>query len=350
MLCKEGGEPLIKGISLVKKRIGLRIKTSLKNRKEIVNQILKQRIITILFAIIILVLILIVFFPENFLSFANLNATFGSISFDAITAFGMTILLAGGLIDISVGSVMSFVGASTAAVMKYGGVDVISSIIIGLMIAISIGAANGFIVGKIGVNPLITTIAMMGGLKGAAILVVGENRATISGLPDMFGKFGQYSIFNFQLHFWIMIGILVIFQYLLSKSRFFRKYYYMGSNKSAAEVSGINIDNMKVIAFILSALFAGVSGILFAARLAAGTADLGDGAELRVITAALIGGASLSGGRGTILGTFLGVVFMALVRNFLILAEIPVYWYGVVVSSVLLVAVILITFPFASRT
>jgi ribose transport system permease protein len=326
-----------------------KIDTGIKKRENIVKNILKQRIITILCAIIILAAILITLFQDDFLSLPNLTATFGSIAFDAITAYGMTLLLAGGLIDISVGSIMSFVGASTAAIMHYGSVGVLSSIFIGLVIAIAIGTANGLIVGKVGVNPLITTIAMMGGLKGAAILVVGENRATISGLPEMFGRIGQYRIFNFQLHFWIMIGLLVVLQYLLSKSRFFRKYYYMGSNQSAAEVSGININNMKVIAFILSALFAGLSGILFASRLAAGTADLGDGAELRVITAALIGGASLSGGRGTILGTFLGVVFMALVRNFLILAEIPVYWYDVVVSSVLLVAVILISVPIGTK-
>ena len=294
-----------------------------------------------LIAIIILVIIIIIFYPDNFLTFDNFSATFGSIPFDAITACGMTILLIGGLIDISVGSTMSFVGAITALAMKDWGFDVFSSIIFGLIVATAVGAINGLIVGKIGVNPLITTIAMMGGLSGASILVVGANRATISGLPDIFGNIGQYRIFGFVSSFWIMIIILILFQYLVSKSRFFRKYHFIGSNQIAARISGINVSNMKVIGFIISALFAGLAGILFASRLGAGTADLGDGAELRVITACILGGASLSGGRGTIIGTFFGVVFMALLKNFLLLAEIPVYWYGIITSLVLLSAVIL---------
>jgi ribose transport system permease protein len=310
-----------------------------KDRNRFLRLIIEQRPITLGITIIITIIIMGIIYKGKFLSFANLSAAFGSIPFDIITACGMTILLIGGLIDLSVGSVMSLAGAVTAYALKYMGFDVVPAILLGLLAALAVGAINGVVVAKVGVNPLITTIATMGAVSGIAVITVGMRTGSITGLPYSFGIIGQFRIFNFILPFWIMIVIVALLQFLLFKGRFFRKYYYIGDNSIAAKFSGINVDRWKFIAFLLSAGLAGVSGILFAARISSAVTTIGLGAELRVLTACVLGGAALSGGKGSIFGSFLGVVFLALINNILLITGVSVIWYSVVTASILLLAV-----------
>jgi ribose/xylose/arabinose/galactoside ABC-type transport system permease subunit len=138
-----------------------------------------------------------------------------------------------------------------------------------------------------------------------------------------------------------MIVVAVLFGFLLARSRFFRQYYYIGNNAAAARLSGINVPWLETVAFTLMGLLAGLAGIAFASRVGTSVSIAGDGAELRVITAAILGGASLSGGKGTIVGALLGVSFVALIGNTLIIGSVSAYWQSIITGIVLVAAVAL---------
>jgi ribose transport system permease protein len=125
----------------------------------------------------------------------------------------------------------------------------------------------------------------------------------------------------------------------MGHTRFFRQFYFLGSNAKAAHLSGINVEGLQIISFVIMALLAGVAGILYAARIATASSTIGVGAELQAITAAILGGASLSGGRGTIWGALVGVFFMALMQNVLIIARFSSEWQGIILGAVLVAAV-----------
>jgi ribose transport system permease protein len=136
-----------------------------------------------------------------------------------------------------------------------------------------------------------------------------------------------------------MMVLAALAHYLLRHTRYFRQLYYIGSNAKAARLSGIQVDRMQVLAFVLMSMIAGTAGLAFAARVGTAVSAAGAGAELRVITAVILGGASLSGGKGTIVGALIGVAFMALVSNMLIIARVSSYWQGIVIGIVLILAV-----------
>ncbi|MCD6343539.1 MAG: ABC transporter permease, partial [Spirochaetaceae bacterium] len=142
---------------------------------------------------------------------------------------------------------------------------------------------------------------------------------------------------------------LIIGDVLLRRSRFFRQSYYIGGNERAARLSGIPVDRMKILGYMLTGLFAGISGIVMTARLGAASVTAGSGMELRVITAVIIGGASLNGGEGSILGAFLGTLLMALITNALTLLGVDVYWQTFVIGATLLMAVLIDTLSKRNR-
>jgi ribose/xylose/arabinose/galactoside ABC-type transport system permease subunit len=138
---------------------------------------------------------------------------------------------------------------------------------------------------------------------------------------------------------WYMFLIVLLFHYLTTYSVFFRRYYYIGGNEKAADLSGIRVKRMKLYGFVLSALLAGIAGILMTSRLGAAISSLGKGMELRVITAVILGGASLAGGQGRIIGALLGTLFMGLIANVMILARISGSWQEIVTGLILIGAI-----------
>jgi ribose transport system permease protein len=158
-------------------------------------------------------------------------------------------------------------------------------------------------------------------------------------LPDSFLVIGQSRFLSMQLPFWFALFIVIIFSILVGNFSFFKRYYYIGGNERAARLSGIPVDRMKIIAFVLSAILAGLAGILLTARMGGSMITFGQGMEMRVITAAILGGASLKGGVGVIPGAFLGTIFMALLSNLMIIAKVSVYWQQIIIGIILLIAV-----------
>jgi len=294
---------------------------------------------TMLLALIVFQIILFsILFPISFPNFDNFAAILRNLAIDGIMAVGMMLLMIGGMFDLSVGGMLSMAGVITGWLMKSAGFPVWAAILAGLAVAAVGGLLNGLVVARLQVNPLITTLGTMGIFRGIAVLVGGPG---ISFLPESFKSIGQSQLLGIQSPVWLMLIIAALFAYLMSRTRFFRQYYYIGANRKAATLSGIDVTRMQIIGFMLMGILAGLSGIVFASRLGTSVSIAGDGAELRVITAVILGGASLTGGKGTIWGALLGVAFIALISNALISSRISSYWQGIIVGLVLVLAVAL---------
>jgi len=279
-----------------------------------------------------------ILYPISFFSWDNLNAVLRNLAFEGILAIGMMILLVSGEFDLSVGAMASMIGIITAWLMKVAGLPVPLAVVLGLTIAAAAGAVNGFFVAKLRVNALITTLGTMGIFQGVALLVGGPG---ITFLPESFSRVGQAELLGLQLPVWLLGALAISAHILLTHSRFFRQYYYVGNNAKAARLSGMHVERLQILAFTMMGAIAGLAGIVYASRIATATATVGFGAELQAIAAVILGGASLSGGKGTIWGAMIGVFFMALVKNVLIIARVSSEWQGIVLGSVLVLAVAL---------
>lgn len=295
-------------------------------------------------ATVILIIIAIGFtislFSPYFLTQNNLISTAIGLSTDGIVAVGMTVALVSGGFDFSVGSVMALSGV-TAGVLYLGGMDIWAACLIALFIGAFCGLINGFFIGKVGINPFITTLAVMGIARGGSYVLTQGTPVSLFNLPKSFAYIGQGKVLGMPLIVIIFILISIIGDFLLRRSEPLRKVFYTGSSERAAIFSGINTSRVKMGVYLFVAILASIAGILNIARfnVATPTAGLGTDVSMRSISAAVIGGASLSGGEGTILGAVLGVILLNLINNGLILLNVPVYWQDFVNGVILLTAV-----------
>jgi ribose transport system permease protein len=301
-----------------------------------IKKLLQDRVYSLGITIAIICVVASIVFPNNFPTFENLSQVMLNLSIDTVVAVGMMLLLISGAFDLSVGSVVAFSGGLTANLMFFYGVPVPLAILAGLASAVLVGWINGYLIAYQGVNPMIQTLAMMGIVRGGALLVAG---AGIQNLPYWFSAIGQSKLLGIQMPVWYMLLIVGVFSFLVNKTVFFRRYYYIGGNEKAAELSGIRVKQMKMYGFILSAALAGVAGILLSSRLGAAMSTLGRGLELRVITAVILGGASLSGGVGKIPGALLGAMFMGIVANIMVIARVSGFWQEIILGIILIFAV-----------
>jgi len=268
----------------------------------------------------------------------NLKSLVLNLSTESIVAIGMMILLISGCFDLSAGSVFGLSGAIAARMMYFYHYPVWISVVMGLIVCIAIGAFNGFLIAKVGVNPLIVTLAMMGLVRGFVRIVAGTG---LIGFPDAFTNISGTIVFGLRMPVWYMVILTALFSYLVYKTVFFRKFYYIGANEQAAKLSGINVVRMRIISFMLMSGLSGFAGIIFSSRIESALSTLGVGMELRSITACVLGGASLSGGQGGVFGAVLGTLFVAVINNLMIIGKVNTYWQKVVVGTILLIAVTL---------
>lgn len=299
---------------------------------------LSDRVITLSSTIVLLGIILSITFPQQFASWDNFSQILLNLSIDTIVAVGMMVLMIGGMFDLSVGSIVAFSGGMAAYLMYYLAVPAPLACLAGIAAAIMVGWTNGYLIAKLGINPMIQTLAMMGIVRGLALMLSG---AGLQNLPWEYLILGQSKLLGIAMPIWYMFGVVALFHVLVERSSFFRRYYFIGGNEKAARLSGIQVERMKIWAFVLSALLAGIAGILLSSRLGAALSTSGRGLELRVITAVILGGASLAGGQGRVLGAFLGALFMALINNALIIGRVSGYWQEVILGIILILAVAL---------
>ena len=276
----------------------------------------------------------------HFLTVDNLMSIAIGLSAEGIVVVGMTIALVSGGFDFSVGSVMALSGV-TAGALYLAGVNIWAACVVALLVGMSFGLMNGFFIGKVGLNPFITTLAFMGIARGGSYVLTQGSPISILGVSDAFTFIGQGKIFGVPFIVIVFIIIAIICDYMMRKSEPLRKVFYTGSNEKAAILSGINTANIKIGVYLFVAILASIAGILNMARFTVATPAAGLGADvsMRSISAAVIGGVSLSGGEGTILGAVLGVILLNLINNGLILLNIPVYWQDLINGVILIGAV-----------
>lgn len=284
--------------------------------------------------------VIMTFASPIFLTSGNILANLLGLSIESIVAIGMTILLVSGGFDMSVGATVALTGA-VAAMCMVNGVPVPLAILIGLALGALIGIINGLIIAKIGINPFITTLGMMSIVRGF-LLVVTQAR-NIAGLPDSFKIIGQGNLLGVQFPIIFALVLIVIGDLLLRKSRFFRQNYYIGGNEKAAILTGIDVNRLKIFNYGLTGFLAALAGLIMTARLGTASTTAGTGLELKVISSVIIGGASLQGGEGTVVGSFLGSLLMSIIVNSLTLLGVDIYWNTLVIGATLLIAVMIDT-------
>lgn len=270
-----------------------------------------------------------------FLSTANLSAVATNAAGTGILAVGMMILMVSGVFDLSIGGALVLTGV-ISAIAANDGVPVPLAWLVGVGVGLLCGVVNGFVVTRIGLNALITTLATAAVFTGMAQLF---SQTGVTSIVPGYQTLGQDEILSLQLPVWIALGLVVVFTVLLKYHRWFRYLFAVGGNEWAARVCGINTRRIRFNAFMLMGVLVGIAGVLTASRFAAAELSAGDNVPLNVITASVLGGAALTGGAGSIPGAALAVFFIALVQDALIILNIGVFWQQIIVGGILLVAV-----------
>jgi ribose transport system permease protein len=291
----------------------------------------------VLVGVILIFWILMSFVAVSFKNPSNIKAIFLGLSTEAIIAIGMANLLISGGLDLSVGSTLALGGVVSCLCMK-AGLLVPISIIIGILTGSLVGFVNGTIVANWRINPLIVTLGMQTVVRGFTLILAGGT--AIIGLPKSFTSIGKGKILGIQYPIIITLVLIILGDILLRKSRFFRQNFYIGGNEKAALMTGISVKKIKIFNYVLISTLAAFAGVLMSARLAAASVNIGIGIEMNVIAACVIGGASLSGGEGSIIGAFFGTLLLATIINSLNLLGVDVYWQNIVSGIILIVAVV----------
>jgi ribose/xylose/arabinose/galactoside ABC-type transport system permease subunit len=273
----------------------------------------------------------------GFLSVANAVNIALSIAIIGILAVGMTAIILTGGIDLSVGSVLALAGVS-AAIAAAHGVPAILVVIIGLGVGAATGVVNGTLIAYLRVPPFVATLAMLTVARGLAF-IVSEGRS-IGGLPRWFGAFGSKVVYGVPAPVLVMIAVMAAGAFVLSRMVLGRHIYALGGNAEAAWLAGINIKGVTWIVYTLNGALAGLGGLVLASRLGAGVPNAGIQYELDVIAAVVVGGTSLSGGRGSIGSTLWGTVFIGVLTNGLNLANVDPYVQKIALGVVIVIAVI----------
>lgn len=296
---------------------------------------IRELTLMVLIAVIIIVMSNV---NPYFLSFSNFRAVAVGMAPTAIIVIGMAILLASGGFDLSVGSVMAL-SSTVVAMLLLAGLPIPLAVLCGLVLGACLGVVNGLLVTGLGINPLIATLGTMSIARGIALVLT--EGFSVSSLPPAFGWIGKADVGGFPVIVIVTLILVLVFDLAVRHTRFFRQVYFIGANEKAAMLSGIHVNRVRIIAYALTGVLAALAGVLLASRLMSGTPTAGNGIELQVLAAAVIGGASLRGGEGTILGAFLGVVFVALINNTMTMLAVSIYWQMIVIGSVLVAAVAL---------
>jgi len=279
------------------------------------------------------------FFSPYFLSQSNLITILQQISIITIIAIGATLVIIGGGIDLSVGSVASLCGLITAGLIVNNGFTVIVSLFLGLLAGLVVGIINGIITVKARIPSFIVTLAMMQIARGIGYIYTGG--FPISGFSESFRNLGRGYLGPFPIPVIIMISLVIIGEFILQRTILGRYIYAIGGNKEAAQLSGVPVVLIEIFTFALGGLLAGLGGLILIARLGSGEPTAGMGYEFNAITAVILGGCSLKGGIGNIIGTLQGALIIGILNNGMVLMGVNTFYQYVITGLVLLVAVIL---------
>lgn len=273
---------------------------------------------------------------STFLSATDIEAMLIGMSYLGIIAVGQAILLVSGEFDLSVGSNAGLCAVGSAWIMTHG-VPAVPGIILGICIGATVGAVNAFVVVKLGIPAFIATIGMLYIAQGVTLLI--SNGYPIYPLPKLIGSLGSARVLHISYSFVVLIVLVVLGELLLRRTTYGRACYATGGNREVARIAGINTNRVKAINFVLTGALAGAAGILVMASVASANSDIGGGYELLVIAGTVIGGVSLFGGIGTVIGAFLGSLLLQVVQSGLVVDGMSANWQTVAVGSIMILAV-----------
>jgi putative xylitol transport system permease protein len=300
----------------------------------------------LIYFVFIGICVILAFATPNFFTPSNLVNIVRQSSFRTIMAVGMTFVILTAGIDLSVGGIIALSGVVGCLALVRSNVSPPLAALIGIGAGVGVGVAlggiNGIAVTRFNLPPFIATLAIwfIAGRDGGLAYLVNDGQP-VSNLPNAFLVLGAGSIGSVPIPIIFMIVVVVIGHLVLTHTKFGRYVYAVGGNEEAAWLSGINVSRVKLAVYVISGLLAALAGMLLAARLASGDPKTGIGQELDVIAAVVVGGTSLFGGRGTILGTVVGALIIGVLNNGLNLLDISSYWQPVVKGGVILLAVLI---------
>lgn len=286
--------------------------------------------------------IIISFLSDRFMTGSNIFNIFRQTSYNAIIAVGMTFVILTGGIDLSVGSTFAFSGA-IAAFLVGSGYNPYIAMLAALVVGAGVGVTNGIVITKGKLQPFIVTLATMTIFRGVT-LVFTDGKPISAGYEknaEIFSKIGNGYTFGVPNPILIMIFIVVLGYFILRHTTIGRYVYAIGGNEEAAKLSGINVHRIKIFVYGISGFLAALAGIIITSRLSSAPPTAGTGYELDAIAAVVLGGTSLAGGIGSILGTIVGALIIGILNNALNLLDVTSYYQLLVKGLVILVAVLL---------
>lgn len=307
------------------------------NKNSVIDKIVNSRELSLLIVLIAGSAVMGVS-SQHFLKFSNMNSILLGLTVEGVMVIGMSLLLISGGLDLSVGSTMCLTGVVTGLCLT-AGLPIPLAILAGLMVAASIGFINGILIAKLNLNPFITTLGMSIAVRGF-LLIISDGKSVLN-LPDAFNVIGRGKLLGIQYPVYVMIVLLIVMDYMIRKNKYFRQSYYVGGNEKAAKMNGINVTKVKLVNYMVIAILSGVVGILITARFGSASVTIGQNSALNVITAAIIGGASLNGGKGTVLGAFMGAMFLQVLSSSLNLLGVDINYQSFITGVILIIAIIM---------
>jgi inositol transport system permease protein len=283
----------------------------------------------------------------RFLSADNLFNVMRQISITGLIAIGMTFVILTGGIDLSVGSLLALAGIAAAVVAKGGnqntlslsaeeaaGYGVVAAIAVAILVGLAGGFLQGFMITRLGVPAFVVTLGGLSAFRGGTLLLSGGG--PISGFDDAYKWWGQGRIFQTVL---IFLGFALLAHIVLRYTRYGRHIYAIGGNREAARLSGLNVTMLTLSVYVIVGFFAGLGGFVLSSRLGASEAVAGIGYELTVIASVVIGGTSLFGGEGNVIGTVIGSILIGVLTNGLVLMNVSPYVQQIIIGIIIVLAV-----------
>lgn len=292
-----------------------------------------------LFLVLLLFIVIMTILTPSFLTLKNMKNLLIQSTILCTLSLGMTFVIITGGIDLSVGSVEAVASAIGLGLIVKSGVPPAVGVLIMLVIGAVFGVMNGILITHFRIPPMIVTLATMSIARG--VVLVYTNSANIGPVPKSFTVLTGSYIFGIPLIVWTVIAFCIIAWLGLSKTTFGRSVYAVGGSELAAKLAGIRTKRVIILTYVISGVCAAMAGLLLAIRLESAGPNAGDGVEMNAIAAVVVGGTSLSGGRGTVLGTVLGVILISLVSNAVNLLGVPPAWDKIVKGLVIVIAALL---------
>lgn len=277
------------------------------------------------------------FAAKGFSSVENLTNVTRQVSLVGIVAVGMTMVMISGGIDLSVGSIIAASGVTSAYLITEMGLDPLVASLAGIGLGALVGLFNGFLIAKVNLPPFIATLATMAGARGFAYLVT--QGMPIYGFPDEFAFIGQGYLFYVPVPVWLMLLTFLVGFVFLNLLPIGKHIYGVGGNEEAARLSGVNVAAVKLLVYVLSGGLSGLAGVILLSRIMTAVPNAGNGFEMDVITAVVLGGVSMAGGEGKLRGVFIGMLTMGVLSNGMMILGFVEYFQWIVRCFVLIVAV-----------